>query len=180
VERGLASCHTLKYHHRITSTTAPNPLTDFEALAFFTADHAAVESGKAYVSGGFWDQLNLPEYPAQVSISLVAVIRVPSRAYLEDHQITVSMIDADDNPLPLRIDGNLRVGASPSLKPGDPTIVPMAFPLNGMTIEHAGNYWFVLSIDGEEKARYRIRAVQVGPVPPPMSEAHGSESGEEE
>jgi uncharacterized protein DUF6941 len=164
----------------MTSTIAPNPLTDFEALAFFTADHAAVESGKAYVSGGFWDQLNLPEYPAQVSISLVAVIRVPSRAYLEDHQITVSMIDADDNPLPLRIDGNLRVGASPSLKPGDPTIVPMAFPLNGMTIEHAGNYWFVLSIDGEEKARYRIRAVQVGPVPPPMSEAHGSESGEEE
>jgi hypothetical protein len=158
---------------------ASKSLTDFEALAFFTADHAAVESGKAYVSGGFWDQLNLPEYPAQVSISLVAVIRVPSRAYLEDHQISVSMIDADENALPLRIDGNIRVGASPNLKPGDPTIVPMAFPLNGLTIEHAGDYWFVLSIDGKEIDRYRIRAVQVGLVPPPMSEAPGGESDEE-
>ena len=104
---------------------------------------------------------------------------VPSRAYLEDHQISVSMIDADDNALPLRIDGNIRVGASPNLKPGDPTIVPMAFPLNGLTIEHAGDYWFVLSIDGKEIDRYRIRAVQVGLVPPPMSEAPGGESDEE-
>ena len=164
----------------MTQKTETNPLTDFEALAFFAADHAAVESGKAYVSGGFWDQLNLSEYPAQVSISLVAVIRVPSRAYLEDHQIAVSMIDADDNPLPLRIEGNIRVGAAPNLKPGDPTIVPMAFPLNGMTVERAGDYWFVLSIDGEEKARYRIRAVQVGPVPPSASGTPGGESDEAE
>jgi hypothetical protein len=164
----------------MTQTTRPNPLTDFEALAFFTADYAAIESGKAYVSGGFWDQLNLPAYPAQVSISLVAVIRVPSRAYLEDHQIAVGMIDADNNPLPLRIEGNIRVGAAPNLNPGDPTIVPMAFPLNGMTIEHAGDYWFVLSIDGVERARYRIRAVQIGAVPPAPSEAPGGESGEEE
>lgn len=155
-------------------------MTDFEALAFFTADHAAVESGKAYVSGGFWDQLNLPAYPAQISISLVAVIRVPSRAYLEDHQITVGMIDADDNPLPLKIEGSLRVGAPPHLKPGDPTIVPMAFPLAGVTIEQAGDYWFILSIDENEKARYRIRAVQAGPVPPITSGAPDGESGEEE
>ncbi len=164
----------------MTQTTESNPLTEFEALAFFAADYAAIESSKAYVSGGFWDQLNLPSYPAQVSIALVAVIRVPSRAFLEDHLITVGMIDADNNPLPLRIEGNLRVGASPNLQPGDPTIVPMAFPLNGMTIEHAGDYWFVLSINGQEKARYRIRAVQVGAVPPPPSEAPGGGSGEEE
>jgi len=164
----------------MAQATDTNPLTDFEALAFFPADHAAVESGKAYVSGGFWDQLNFPAYPAQVSISLVAVIKVPSRAYLEDHQITVSLIDADDNPLALRIEGNIRVGAAPNLKPGDPTTIPMAFPLNGMTIEHAGDYWFVLSIDGTEKARYRIRAVQVGPIPPPTSEAPGGEGAGEE
>jgi hypothetical protein len=164
----------------MTQIAEPNRLTDFQALAFFTADHATVESGKAYISGGFWDQLNLPSYPAQISISLVAVIRVPSRAYLEDHEITVGMIDADDNALPLRIEGSLRVGAAPHLQPGDPTIVPMAFPLNGMTIDRAGDYWFVLSVDGNEKARYRIRAVQVGPVPPTTSGAPDGESGQEE
>ena len=52
---------------------------DFKALALFTADHAAVENGKVYVNGGFWDVLNQPSYPAQVSISLVAVISVPSK-----------------------------------------------------------------------------------------------------
>jgi hypothetical protein len=164
----------------MTKTPAYNRLTDFEALAFFAADYAAVENGKAYVSGGFWDQLNLAAYPAQVSLSLVAVIRVPARAYLEDHSITVGMIDKDNNPLPLRIEGNLRVGAPPHLQPGDPSIVSMAFPLNGMTIEHAGDYWFVLSIDGHEKARYRIRAVQVGAAFPAPSEAPGGESDEEE
>ena len=164
----------------MTQTKGTNPLTDFEALAFFTADHAAIENGKAYVSGGFWDQLYLPSYPQQISMALVAVIRVPSRAYLEDHLITVGMIDADNNVLPLRIEANLRVGAAPNLQPGDPTTVPMAFPLNGLTIEHAGDYWFVLSIDGHEKARYRIRAVQVGSVPPAPSEAPGGDSGKEE
>jgi hypothetical protein len=169
------------YDLRMTRKKAANPLTDFEALAFFTADYAAVESGKAYVSGGFWDQLNLPAYPAQVSLALVAVIKVPSRAYLEDHKITIGMIDADNNALPLRIEGNLRVGAAPHLKPGDPTTVPMAFPLYGLTLEHAGDYWFILSIDGKEKARYRIRAVQVvGANPPAASEAPGGSSGEEE
>jgi len=163
-----------------TRAVDTNPLTDFETLAFFTADHAAVESGKAYVSGGLWDQLNFPAYPAQVSLSLVAVIKVPSRAYLEDHQVTVTMIDEDDNVLPLRIEGHIRVGASPNLRPGDPTIVPIAFPLPGMTIEHTGDYWFVLTIDGNEKARYRIRAVQVGSVYPPASEAPGGEGAEEE
>src|SRR5829696_507439 len=104
----------------MTQTDESNPLTEFEALAFFTADYAVVESGKAYVSGGFWDRLHLPSYPAQVSLSLMAVIMVPSRAYLEDHSITVGLIDADNNPLPLRIEGNLRIGASPNLRPGDP------------------------------------------------------------
>jgi hypothetical protein len=164
----------------MTDINESNPLTDFMALAFFPADYAVVESGKAYVSGGFWDQLNLPSYPAQINLALVAVIRVPSRAYLEDHAITVGMIDADNNPLPLRIEGSLRVGAAPHLQPGDPTTVPMAFPLNGLTIEHTGDYWFVLSIDEREMTRYRVRAHQVGPVPSPPSEAPGGGSEEEE
>src|SRR3712207_5970617 len=98
---------------------------DFKALALFTADHAAVENGKLYVNGGFWDILRQPSYPAQVAMSLVAVILVPSRAYQEDHQVVVEMVDADEERLPLRIGGSIRVGASPDLNPGDPTIVPL-------------------------------------------------------
>ena len=139
----------------------------FEALALFTADHAAVENGKVYVNGGFWDVLSQPSYPAQVSISLVAVIKVPSTAYLEDHHITVEMVDADEERLPLKIEGHVRVSAAPHMSPGEPTTLPLAFPLNGVSIERAGDYWFVLSVDGDELARYRIRALQMVPVPQP-------------
>jgi len=138
---------------------------DFKALALFTADHAAVENGKVYVNGGFWDVLNQPSYPAQVSMSLVAVISVPSRAYLEDHRVTVEMVDADEERLPLKIEGNVRVGAAPHLNPGEPSTLPLAFPLNGVLLERAGDYWFVLSVDGDELARYHIRAIQMVSVP---------------
>ncbi len=140
---------------------------DFQALALFTADHASVENGKVYVNGGFWDILNQPSYPAQVSVSLVAVIKVPSRAYLEDHQVTVEMVNADEERLPLKIEGSVRVGAAPHLNPGEPSTLPLAFPLNGVYLERAGDYWFVLSVDGDEIARYRIRAVQTVPVQQP-------------
>ena len=149
---------------------------DFEALALFTADHAAVENGKVYVNGGFWDILRQPSYPAQVAFSLVAVISVPARAYLENHQVTVEMVNANEERLPLKIEGGLRVGAAPDLKPGDPTILSFAFALNGVYLERAGDYWFVLSVDGDELSRYRIRAVQAVPVPQP---AEGGDAEQE-
>jgi hypothetical protein len=153
---------------------------DFEALALFTADHAVVEGEKLYINGGFWDALFLASYPTQVTFSLVAVIKVPARAYLEDHKITIEMVDVDENPLPLRIEGDLRVGAPPHLNPGDPSLVPMAFPLTGSTIERAGEYWFILSVDGKELRRYQIRAVQVITGPTMPSQSSGSNDGEEE
>lgn len=149
----------------MTEIRIPSSPMDFEALALFAADHAAVENGKVYVNGGFWDILRQPSYPAQVAISLVAVIKVPSTAYLEDHRVTVEMVNADEERLPLRIEGDIRVGAAPDMKPGDPTTLPLAFPLNGVYLERAGDYWFVLSVDGNEIGRYRIRAVHAVPVP---------------
>src|SRR5215210_6182415 len=140
---------------------------DFQALALFTADHAAVENGKVYVNGGFWDILKQPSYPTDVSFSLVAVIKVPARAYLENHRITVEMVDADEVRLPLKIEGEVRVGPAPHMNPGEPSTLPFAFPLNGVHLERAGDYFFVLSVDGDEIARYRIRAIQLVPIPQP-------------
>lgn len=149
----------------MTEKRIPSSPMNFESLALFTADYAAVENSKVYASGGFWNTLQLPSFPQQVSFSLVAVVQVPARAYLEDHRVTIEMVNADEERLPLRIDGELRVGASPHLNPGDPTVVSMAFPLNGLTLERAGDYWFVLSVNGNELNRYRIRAVQSVPIP---------------
>ena len=152
---------------------------DFEALALFTADHAVVENNKVYVNGGFWDTLFPSVFPAHMTMSLVAVIKVPSRAYLEDHQVLVEMVNADEERLPLRIEGNFRVGAAPHMRPGEPTTVPMAFPLNGVYLEHAGDYWFVLSVDGNEIGRYRIRVVQAPFFQPPLQAPNGDDAEEE-
>jgi hypothetical protein len=149
---------------------------DFQALALFTADHAVEVGGKVYVNGGFWDILRQPSYPTDVSFSLVAVIKVPARAYLENHRVTVEMVDADEERLPLRIEGDIRVGAAPHMNPGEPSILPFAFQLNGVHLERTGDYWFVLSVDGDELARYRIRAIQVVPVPQP-AEGDDAEQG---
>lgn len=139
--------------------------TDIEALAFFSADHATVENGKVYVNGGFWDRINQPSYPAIISLSVVAVLRIPFRAYHQDHRFEVGMEDADGQKLSLNIEGEFRVGAGPDMRLGDPTIMPVAVALNGVTIEKAGDYSFVLSIDGSEIARYQVRAAQIGTVP---------------
>lgn len=149
----------------MTETNNRKAPGDFEAVAFFAADHAAVENGKAYVNGGFWDRIRQTSYPAQISVSLVAVLRVSAEAYLTNHKLAIEMEDANREKLPsLKIEGEFRVGASPHLEPGEPTVLPVAFPLDGLTIDRAGDYWFVLSVDGGEIDRFRVHAMQIGMV----------------
>ena len=141
-------------------TTTPH--AKFEVIAFFAADHAEALNGKVYMNGGFWNRLNYPQYPAVVpTMALVAVVNVPFHQYQEDHSFSLGMVDADENPAPLRVEGKFRVGASPDLKRGDPTLMPIAIPVNGLRIERPGDYSFRLSLDGEEMSRYQFRAVHV-------------------
>ena len=134
----------------------------FESVAFFAADHAVVENGKAYVNGGFWNKILQPSYPALISVSLVAVMRVPPEAHLANHGFAIEMEDERRKKLPsFKIEGEFRVGASPALEPHEPSVIPFAIPLNALNIERTGDYWFVLSVDGGEIDRFRIRAVQV-------------------
>lgn len=134
----------------------------FEVMAFFVADHADAANGKVYVNGGFWNKLSYPQYPAVVAtMSLVAVVRVPFHEYQEDHRFALGMVDADGNVLSLKVEGQFRVGESPDLRRGDPTLMPLAIPVNGLRIEAPGDYSFTLSLDGVERARYQVRAVQI-------------------
>ena len=102
---------------RRSSESAPDHLSDFKVIAFFAADHAAVADGKVYVNGGFFSRLNFPTYPAVVpSVTLVAVLEVPFHAYHEDHTVGMGLEDADGEALPLKVEGQFRVGADPTMK----------------------------------------------------------------
>lgn len=138
-------------------------MTDkLRALALFVADHAVVESGKLYMNGGLWTRLNMTQFPAvHPSLAVVAAIEVPWRDYHRDHTFAIDLEDADGNALPARMEGQFRVGASPDMRMGDPTVIPIAGTINNLRIDRPGDYSFVLKVDGTELSRFTIRAVQV-------------------
>jgi hypothetical protein len=178
--RLLAFCMTGGYYLCMTDTSNPGTPAEFGTLAFFAADHAVVESGKVYMNGGFFNRIGQVSYPVQISISLVAVLRPPPDAHLENHRFAIEMEDAGHNKLAFKLEGEFRVGRLPDLQPDDPLVMPIAIQLNGLTIERAGTYWFVLSVDGHEIDRFKIRAVQVGVVQPPPSHVFGGDSASQE
>lgn len=142
-------------------------VSDFDVIAFFPADHASVVEGKLYVNGGIWDRLNFPAYPQLVPpVSLVAVVRVPYRAYHQDHTFGMRMENAENEPLSFRVEGGFRFGTEPHTRVGDPSLMSVAVPVAGVVLESPGDYSFVFSIDGTDLVRYPLRAVQV--VGPPQ------------
>lgn len=149
--------------------------TEFELVALFVADHATVESNNVYVNGGFWDHIDIPDFPAQDSFTLVAGIKWPSNAFLEEHRVAIEMLDASGKRFPLGIDTALFVRPAPHIQPGEPMIVTLTFPLE-VHLERPGDYWLALSIDGEEQGRYRIRAIHAPNLRLPQQAPNGDDA----
>lgn len=136
----------------------PSALTGFRAIGFFAADHAVIESGKVYASGAYWSILRFPAFPFVLpSCAVVAVISVPFHATGdEEHAFRISLEDADGRAQAIQIDGSFRAGTGP--RDGEPAVVPVAVPLFGLQFTGPGDYSFVLSVAGEEIARYAFHA----------------------
>jgi len=153
------------------------PEAELYAPAFYLADHAAVESGKVYSSGAFWNRLSFPAFPAVLSFSVVAVIHVPWHAYHQQHSFEVWFDDADGRRLPAGFGGEFQVGAGPEMKRGEPTIMPLAAQVGNFVFDQPGEYSAVLSVDGTELSRWAFRVTQALPPaphaaePPPTSPA---------
>lgn len=163
----------IMYSRRMTSN---NPL-EFSLLAFFAADHAEAANGKLYANGAYWNQLNLPSYPAVLpAITLAAVVEVPFGLLHSEHTIRMGLEDPDGRPLALKVEGKFRVGGGPTMEYGDSTVIPIAVPVNGLVLPRPGRYTFTCSIDEKEMDTYSFRAIQI-PVAlqfnivPPQSEA---------
>ncbi len=139
--------------------------TDLHARAFFLADHAAVENGKLYANGAFWNRLAFPSFPAVYTFSVIAVLHIPWRAYHRPHRFSVWFEDADRRRMTGQFEGDFTVGSSPEMRVGDPTIMPLAATVGNFTFPQPGDYAAVLSVDGTEIARWSFRATQVFGVP---------------
>jgi hypothetical protein len=143
-------------------TTTWDP-SGFTALGFFPADHAAAESGKVYASGAYWGTLHFPSFPAVLpSMALVAVVQQPFSAAHADHEFAITLENADGQPQALDIRGSFRAAPGLESKYGEPNVIPITVPIFGLPFEAAGDFSFVLKVDGTELARYPIRVLQNG------------------
>jgi hypothetical protein len=154
---------------QVPAPPSPGEAADNEirCMSLFAADYVAAENGKLYVSGGFFSLMNFPSFPAvHPVLGIGIVLRIPFREYHRDHHFTVTLADADGKPLDLRVEGQFRVGADPQMRFGDPTIMPMAVNASGVRFERAGDYKLAVTVDGDQKATWNLRAQQTLIVPP--------------
>jgi len=160
--------------YSVCMTEEPMPV-DLHAEAFFTADHAVVESGKLYVNGGFWSRLNFPSFPVVHNFAVCVVLHIPWRAHNQLHAFAVSFEDADGQLTTNRLEGQFQTAKAADMRTGDYSVVPIAIGVNGFVLQRAGDYAAVLQVDRTEVSRWRFRAVQV--VRAPGSAPGGAGSG---
>lgn len=122
------------------------------------ADAAAVENGKLYVLGGAFDTIwavTLPAIHGQLALALVA--EVEPRERQRDLELGVRLVDEDEQAALMEVQGNLRVGAPATLRPGDVSTVPLVIPLSNLQFPEAKGYAFVVSAGADELARVRFQ-----------------------
>jgi hypothetical protein len=133
----------------------------FHALGFFPADHAAAESGKVYANGAYWGTLHFPAFPAVLpTMALVAVVQQPFSAAHVDHEFAIGLEDADGKEQGLDVRGSFRAAPGLESRYGEPNVIPITVPINGLPFDAPGDFAFVLRVDGNELARYPIRVLQ--------------------
>lgn len=142
--------------------------------AFLADSVAGPGDGKIYVQGGGWNVLHAVTLPARhPRVGIAALVKVPYLlANNEPHRFQLHLEDSDGAVLPLgeappgsetpdgklrRISAEFAVGRPVGVEPGDEQVVGLAINLDGLVLERAGVYVFVIDIDGEEAKRLRFR-----------------------
>lgn len=131
-------------------------------VAFFAADHVAVSENKLYVSGGFFNLLRFPVFPATLpTLGIGAVLLIPFQDALQDHTFRVGLQGPENQDLPVRIEGRLRATPSSETQFGEPLIAPFGVTIPNVQIPVPGAYNLVLFVDERQVSTYRMRAFQV-------------------
>ena len=121
------------------------------------ADHAEVLNGKLYLMGGAFDTIYTLSVPTvHKKLHVVLVLEIDAGERLRDLQIEIELSDEDGQPVGAHAEGQLRVGAPPSMKPGQPNVVPLNVPFTDVEFPTAGLYAFRVSHDGEVLARVPV------------------------
>jgi hypothetical protein len=154
----------------MTPTALPRAAVAVQA---FLAESVAVADGRLFVQGAGWSHLHmeqLPGHPGRVGIGVLLSVplsrteeRIPLGVRLEGpHGDPVPLADTDSDLLvAAELEGSLVAEPAPADSPLDFQVVPLAFNLDGLRLETAGEYALIVEVDGEIAARVPF-AVTVG------------------
>ena len=135
-------------------------------LALFLADHAEALKGKLYVTGGFWDRIFAPTFPARhPHMTVCVVVSVPWTETNQEHSLLLTLVDADGQEVGPKIEGRFDVGRPPGSRPGDTTMFQLAVNMNNVVFPKAGDYSFSVELDGEPQEPRATFKVVPSPAP---------------
>ena len=143
-----------------------------EVEFLFVADRAEVVGGKLYVMGGAWEQTAVHDFDLPIQVSLAVSVQVPWHATNQQHQLAITVEDADARVL-ASIPTTFVVGRPPHLEAGSSQRVVLAMPQVGLKLPSAGTYVIGASINGQELRRTTFRATQAMRPPGYSSPAQG-------
>lgn len=130
------------------------------------ADSAQVHAGKLFVLGGGFDTIRTRSVPAvHKALAVVMVIEVNPGERETNLSIEVTLMDEDMQPLGPKASGTLRVGDTPSHRPGQVSVVPMAIPFFDLRFPREQAYVFRVSHQDEELTRIPFTVLVVPPKP---------------
>jgi hypothetical protein len=142
---------------------SPAAITRTTVLAFFAADHVVVSpDAKMYVNGGFFNLLRFAAFPAQLpTLGIGAVLEIPFQDSMQDHVIRIRLRGPEQQELPVQVEARFRSVPSIETQFGEPNLVPFGVTIPNVEIPAPGVYNLVLWLDNDQKATYRLRAVQI-------------------
>ena len=127
------------------------------------ADAASVESGKIFVHGGGWDTIYAAAIPTtHPTMALVLIFQINYDEALSDIPIVIELLDEDDKPLELRVEGKISAGHPPRLQRGAPTFHPLALTFNMLTFDNEGSYRFKVTSGDDLLASIPLRVRAAG------------------
>lgn len=130
------------------------------------ADAAAVERGKLYIHGGGWDTIWVPNFPAtHATMALALLFRIEYSEALKDIPIVVELVDEDNHPIGIKVEGKINVGHAPGTKPGAPIFVPQQITLTLLPLQKEGEYTFRITSGTEELGSVVFRVALAAPMP---------------
>ena len=123
------------------------------AVRIFTcADWAALtQDGKLCIGGGGIDRVFLESIPGNLpTLHLVIRVHIPWGRTLEEHPLSVQVMESDRKPIGPPIDeGRVEVGRPPGSRPGDELAMQGIVPIAGYPVPSKGTFFIHLTVSGQ-------------------------------